>query len=156
MTTRSKWIWIAVCLLGFAAIKAASLFWWQQKNAAQTPPQAAAKDKVILGITGVCDASKNACEFEPNQYFELIGVRTNNTPFAAKITGLPENVQKVSLSFSMLAMDMGFNRFDLQKQSDKTWVVSPIYLPFCGDDRIWRVTWTIDGKSYYSDFETLP
>lgn len=150
----SKWLLIAFCLLAFAAIKVASLFWWQEKNAAKKSEKT--EKQVILGITGVCDASKNACEFAPNQFFELIGVRTNNTPFAAKITGLPESVQRVSLSFSMLAMDMGFNRFDLKKQADQSWVVSPIYLPFCGDDRLWRVTWQIDDKQYYSDFETQP
>lgn len=136
-------IGMAVALLVFAAIKITLLFWWQQQ---QTPAQR---------LSLACDV-KQSCEFVAGQSLQLIGVGNNQTPFAARINGLPEQVKKVSVSFDMRDMDMGFNRFDLQKQPDGSWYAAPIYLPLCRNNRHdWLIRWQVDEREYQAEFTTL-
>lgn len=134
---------IAGCLIAFAIIKIALLWLWQQQENA---PSAAIVQ---------CNVAQEGCEFEAGQRLQLIGVGNNKTPFAAKLTGLPESVQSVSLSFSMRDMEMGFNRFELKKQADSSWQIAAIHLPLCSSNRHdWLVNWQIDGKNYQAPFQT--
>ena len=57
------------------------------------------------------------------------------SPFDIIISNAPADVAQVSVSFSMRGMDMGFNRYALQKQSDGSWVARQIRLPLCIDNR---------------------
>ncbi len=58
-------------------------------------------------------------------------------------------VKKVTANFSMLNMDMGFNRFDLSQQADKIWRGQAI-LPVCSmGRREWRVTVEVVGDAPY-------
>lgn len=58
-------------------------------------------------------------------------------------------VEKVAVYFTMLDMNMGFNRFDLSRQADKTWRGQAI-LPVCSmGRRDWRATVEVAGAMPY-------
>lgn len=63
---------------------------------------------------------------------------------------------EVIVSFAMQDMDMGFNRFDLRQQADKTWRGQAI-LPVCSvGRRDWRVTVAVIGAApYVGEFHLL-
>lgn len=65
-------------------------------------------------------------------------------------------VDKVAVSFTMPDMDMGFSRFDLSQQADKTWRGQAI-LPVCSmGRREWRVTVEVVGDTLYlAEFRLL-
>lgn len=65
-------------------------------------------------------------------------------------------VEKVTVSFAMQDMDMGFNRFDLRQQADQTWRGQAI-LPVCAAGRRdWRVTVAVIGETpYVGEFHLL-
>ncbi len=65
-------------------------------------------------------------------------------------------VKKVTANFSMLNMDMGFNRFDLSQQADKIWRGQAI-LPVCSmGRREWRVMVEIMSDTpYLAEFNLL-
>lgn len=135
---------IASGLLLLAAVKVAMVFWWQHKQ-----PERAA--------VAACDVAGAGCEFAAGQTLRLIGVGNPKTPFVARMDGLPDDAQSVSVSFDMRDMAMGFNRFDLRKQADGSWQAAPIYLPVCAAARHdWQVKWQVDGKAYQADFQTKP
>ena len=64
--------------------------------------------------------------------------------------------EKITVSFAMRDMDMGFNRFDLRQQTDKTWQGQAI-LPVCSAGRRdWQVTVAVTGETpYVSEFHLL-
>ncbi|MDS4069271.1 MAG: hypothetical protein RKO24_06590 [Candidatus Competibacter sp.] len=65
-------------------------------------------------------------------------------------------VNKVAVNFSMSNMDMGFNRFDLSRQADKTWRGHAI-LPVCSmGRREWRVAVeVVSDTTYLAEFNLL-
>ena len=65
-------------------------------------------------------------------------------------------VDKVAVNFSMSNMDIGFNRFDLSQQADKTWQGHAI-LPVCSmGRREWRVTVeVVSDTTYLTEFNLL-
>lgn len=65
-------------------------------------------------------------------------------------------IKKVTVSFAMSDMNMGFNRFDLSQQADKTWRGQAL-LPVCSmGRRDWRVTVEIVGDTpYLAEFTLL-
>ena len=56
-------------------------------------------------------------------------------PFDIALENVPPQVQQAEVSFSMDGMDMGFNRFPLQRQADGSWLAAQIRLPVCTDRR---------------------
>ncbi len=64
--------------------------------------------------------------------------------------------EKVTVSFTMLDMDMGFNHFNLRQQADKTWRGQAI-LPVCSAGRRdWQVTVAVTGETpYVGEFHLL-
>ena len=56
-------------------------------------------------------------------------------PFDITLENVPPQVQQAEVSFSMDGMDMGFNRFPLQRQADGSWLAAQIRLPVCTDRR---------------------
>lgn len=146
LNKNQKLLIAAVCLILFALVKIGLLFVWQQQ-----------KSTIPATQLSTCEVTKSGCEFQVGQRLQLIGVGSNKTPFTAKVTGLPENIKSVNLSFEMRDMAMGFNRFELKKQADNSWQVDKIYLPLCSSNRHdWQVKWRIDGQEYQAEFQTLP
>ncbi|MDO4434354.1 MAG: hypothetical protein Q4B82_07235 [Alysiella sp.] len=139
-----KAILIALLLLFFASIKLIMLNWWQKQQG----------NPAIVSDTA-CRITQNSCEFEHGQSLALLGVADNQTPFIAEARGIPDHVQKITLSFSMRDMDMGFNRFELQKQGQGVWRLAQIHLPLCTANRHdWTVEWRVDEQKYTADFQT--
>lgn len=144
---------VAVFLLVFATTKVAMLVWWQnQKNSSQS---------VSSQAMMACKVAVNGCHFGQNAHFQLLDVQKNDSVFRIKATGLPENTQQIFASFSMSNMDMGFNQFDLKKQTDGSWYAENVRLPLCTQSRHdWVVEWTLyDGQSkqtYQANFQTMP
>lgn len=56
-------------------------------------------------------------------------------PFDITLENVPPQIQQAEVSFSMDGMDMGFNRFPLQRQADGSWLAAQIRLPVCTDRR---------------------
>ena len=122
--TRQQKILLAILLLGFAAAKVAALWWWQQQH----PAPAAAVHTAACNVRQGCVLSQGShVQFSPQS--------SAKSPFDIIISNAPADVAQVSVSFSMRGMDMGFNRYALQKQSDGSWVARQIRLPLCIDNR---------------------
>lgn len=104
-----------------------------------------------------CNITTEGCMFNQTAKIQLIGVGNNKTPFKVRIEYLPEQTQQVSVSFKMRDMDMGFNRFDLNRLGQGTWEINSVYLPLCRNERHdWIIEWTIDSQIWTADFQTKP
>lgn len=131
MTNQQKII-LAVGLIAFALIKVSLLMWWQNR---QPPTQA----------TSACEVAVTGCPFGEQGRLRLVGVGDNRTPFQIRAENVPANTQRITASFSMKNMDMGFNRFELIKQGDGVWVADKVHLPMCSQTRHdWFIEWTVD------------
>lgn len=145
MNNRQK-IALACGLLLFALLKVAAAYWWQQRqNAPAVQAQAA------------CNVTDGGCPFLDGATLHLIGVGNAKTPFTIEARHVPPHVQSIRASFQMKNMEMGFNRFELQKMDETTWRVSSVYLPLCVQGRNdWQIDWQADEQSFSAEFQTLP
>lgn len=143
--SRSQKIGIAFMLLAFAGIKTASLIWWQKNHAGNKP------------VRLECAVSGAGCVLADGVRFSLQGVDTAKTPFTVTAENVPLHVRRISVSFSMEHMDMGFNRYDLKPQANGKWSAEKIYLPVCvSNQHDWLVSWQIDNQIYQAVFHTRP
>lgn len=127
----------AVLLLVFAAAKLVLLDWWQQ---GQTPVQNAQCD-LIRGCT------------LPDGTFVRASTISTHAPFDVFVENAPEGTQQISISFSMKNMDMGFNRYNLARQSAQTWQANRIRLPVCIEGRRdYTADINIDGRIFQTAF----
>lgn len=63
-------------------------------------------------------------------------------------------LRKVSASFQMIGMDMGFNRYDLKRGPDGNWTAR-VTLPVCTASRAdWIMELNLDGQFYSLPFTT--
>jgi hypothetical protein len=61
---------------------------------------------------------------------------------------------KVTTSFQMIGMDMGFNRYDLKPGRSGEFRAASIILPVCTQSRSdWSVFFTLDDKIYQLNFQ---
>lgn len=145
MNNRQK-IALACGLLLFALLKVAAAYWWQQR---QTAPAAQ--------VQAACKVTDGGCPFLDGATLHLIGVGNAKTPFTIEARHVPPHVQSIRASFQMKNMEMGFNRFELQKMDETTWRVSSVYLPLCVQGRNdWQIDWQADEQSFSAEFQTLP
>lgn len=64
-------------------------------------------------------------------------------------------LEKVSASFQMADMNMGFNRYDFRQQNKNVWIAS-ITLPICTASRVdWITELALDDAFYRMTFTTL-
>ena len=145
MNNRQK-IALACGLLLFALLKVAAAYWWpQRQNAPAAQVQAA------------CKVTDGGCPFLDGATLHLIGVGNAKTPFTIEARHVPPHVRSIRASFQMKNMEMGFNRFELQKMDETTWRVSSVYLPLCVQGRNdWQIDWQADEQSFSAEFQTLP
>ena len=145
MNNRQK-IALACGLLLLALLKVAAAYWWQQR---QNAPAAQ--------VQVACKVTDGGCPFLDGATLHLIGVGNAKTPFTIEARHVPPHVQSISASFHMKNMEMGFNRFELQKMDETTWRVSSVYLPLCVQGRNdWQIDWQADEQSFSAEFQTLP
>lgn len=121
---RKQKIILALLLLIFAVAKITALWWWQRQQPVVADPITAAACHIRQG----CTLANGA-----RVYFGPQG--SAKAPFDILVERLPDQVQQVAVSFSMRGMDMGFNRYALQKQPDGSWQGRQIRLPVCVDER---------------------
>lgn len=73
-------------------------------------------------------------------------------PFVLSLAGA--RINKASVSFQMVGMDMGFNRYDLRPAADGHWTTS-VTLPVCTVSRAdWTAELDLDGERYVLAFTT--
>ncbi|MGB4881484.1 MAG: hypothetical protein WBO82_00365 [Neisseria sp.] len=139
MNTKQK-ILLAVFLLLFAAVKMFGLAWWKE----QQPD--------VTVVNTACDL-RQGCTL-PNGVQVLFGSLTTKMPFDMRAQNVPADVKNISVSFSMRDMDMGFNRYDLAKQLDKSWYRAANRLPVCAQGRHdWLADITVDETVFQVAFE---
>ena len=119
MNKNQKLLIAAVLLIVFAAAKLLLLDWWQQQQL---------KTKVVE-----CNLTQG-CVLPDGSKVRATSINTHE-PFDIVIENVPKNTGAVSISFSMKNMDMGFNRYNLTKQSPRSWQALQIRLPFCVEGR---------------------
>ena len=119
MSKNQKLLIAAVLLIVFAAAKLLLLDWWQQQQL---------KTKVVE-----CNLTQG-CVLPDGSKVRATSINTHE-PFDIVIENVPQNTGAVSISCSMKNMDMGFNRYNLTKQSPRSCQAAQIRLPFCVEGR---------------------
>lgn len=134
------WIVAIALLTVVAAMKVALGDWYlQMKNGGGdlTDVSSAADSGKPNGQTaggqgGGCDI-RVGCEL-PNGALVRIpdNIVNSLTPFRMELRNVPPETAQVYTSFSMVGMDMGFNRYKFRKQNDEGyWLAKNIALPVC-------------------------
>ncbi|PSJ81143.1 hypothetical protein [Neisseria iguanae] len=120
MSQNKKLTIVGVLLLVFAVVKLTALDWWQQ----QQPHAQQAECQVTQG-----------CTLPNGVYVKFSNQVYAKQPFDIVLKNVPENTRAVTVGFSMKDMDMGFNRFNIRRQTDSTWAAKQIRLPVCVENR---------------------
>lgn len=139
LSSRQKLL-LALLLVLFATLKIAALWWWRQAQPTTDVP-------LLLSHCPV----RQGCILPNGSRLHFGSQADAKTPVDIMLTGAPANTRQVTLSFSMHGMDMGFNRYTLQRQPDGSWLGRQIRLPLCveqrndylADIRIDQATYTI-------------
>lgn len=142
--TRRHWILTAIALFCFAAAKVAVLYFGQS-------------DSVQEGVQQIesCELTQEGCVFAQGALMKIEGLSHQRAAFSLSAQNLPENVNKVEVSFEMKDMDMGFNRFSLRRIEKGVWRLENVYLPVCAANRHdWIMVWTVDEQKYSATFTT--
>ncbi|MCP5159328.1 MAG: hypothetical protein H6974_07840 [Gammaproteobacteria bacterium] len=134
-----------------------SLLYPRLKQELQSPAHAA-----VLNADPACNPMGATCMAKDAALTLTLGLGDRIQPLTAfpvhiELDGKDASkAEKVTVSFTMLDMDMGFNRFELRQQADKTWQGQAI-LPVCSAGRRdWRVTVAVIGKMpYIGEFHLL-
>ncbi|HXH04592.1 MAG TPA: hypothetical protein VNN09_14915 [Candidatus Competibacteraceae bacterium] len=117
---------------------------------------AGASGALALPGSGACDPSRGPCS--AGSAAAGITLSLDNPvgplrPFAVRVglSGAAATAEAVAVRFDMVGMDMGFNRFVLQRQVDGSWQGQAL-LPVCSVGRSdWRVT-VEAGQEYRAQF----
>lgn len=134
---------LAGIMIGFLALGIlAGRFYPHWRNGLPHPSARA----IILTADPACNPTGQACTTSDAALaitLELADRIKPLTPFSVRVQlagkGASE-VKKVTVSFTMLNMDMGSNRFDLRQQADTTWQGQAL-LPVCSmGRRDWRAS----------------
>lgn len=84
-------------------------------------------------------------------------LRFSTQPEALKpfvLTVASPRLRKASVSFQMVGMDMGFNRYDLRRDAAGNWTAQ-VTLPVCTVSRVdWVAELALDGQLYTLSFNT--
>ena len=84
---------------------------------------------------GVTEYDTQPDPLNKNRASRIRFAAARHRPFDITLENVPPQVQQSEVSFSMDGMDMGFNRFPLQRQADGSWLAAQIRLPVCTDRR---------------------
>ncbi|MDS4031519.1 MAG: hypothetical protein RKO66_15810 [Candidatus Contendobacter sp.] len=117
---------------------------------------------VVLIADPVCNPVGKLCTASDGTLAVTIGLGDSVKPLIAfpvqvKLSGEEAaKIKKITVNFTMLNMDMGFNQFTLAQGKDKTWQGQAI-LPMCSmGHREWRVTVEIVSDTLYrAEFNLL-
>ena len=117
---------------------------------------------IILNADRACNPVGKLCTASDAALTMTLGLGDSVQPLTAfpvqvdLIGEGADKVKKVTVFFTMLNMNMGFNRFGLSQQADKTWRGQAL-LPVCSmGRRDWRVTVEVAGdKPYIAEYYLL-
>jgi hypothetical protein len=141
---------IALFLCGFAiAMLYPRLPVWRE--------DAARKPAVILHGEPTCDPAKNTCVAYGegiNLSLSLQGPVRVLKSFLVTVQlespAVVSPIRRVAVTFSMVGMYMGFNRFSLEQRSSKIWQGQAM-LPVCSSGRTdWRIAVEVAGEPAYT------
>lgn len=120
MKRNQKLMLAGILLLVFAAAKLFMLDWWQKQQ-----PQA---------VQAECNAVQG-CTLPNGVYVKFSDKVYAKQPFDITLKNVPEDIENITVSFTMKDMDMGFNRFNIRREPDGTWAAKQIRLPVCVENR---------------------
>ncbi|MCB1919046.1 MAG: hypothetical protein KDJ28_03565 [Candidatus Competibacteraceae bacterium] len=158
MTRRDGLVMVGTMTGFFLLGSLASLLYPRLKQELQPAPTHA----IVLNADPACNPVGKTCLAQDAALTVTLGLGDRIQP----LTAFPVQVdlggeaaskaEKVTVSFAMQGMDMGFNRFDLRRQVDQTWRGQAI-LPVCSAGRRdWRATVAVIGKTpYVGEFHLL-
>lgn len=131
------WPWLFLILLSIGGYSIA-LF---QQQSQRDDIAYRVKDRVPVS----CGFDSNPCEIEIDGQIFSISVYGSVTPLKRfKIILEGDSVENAMVSFSMIDMDMGINRFVFKQTAAKLWE-TPVVLPVCSARRKdWLAEFTID------------
>ena len=114
---------------------------------------------VTLSGDPACDAARQPCsarQGDSSLTLRLTGPLRPLQPFPVEVrlTGPVAAARQIAVDFSMVGMDMGLNRFHLQRQPDGAWSGQAL-LPVCSAGRHdWLATVRVSGaERYTAEFE---
>ncbi|MDN0084421.1 hypothetical protein QU487_16925 [Crenobacter sp. SG2305] len=136
---QKKWLVIGVLLVVLGAVKIGLITHYllnKSAQAAELPPQ-----------TLSCGVLTEGCALPGGGTLRLAAAPSYRIPFELRLAGVSAK-QAPSVEFSMVGMDMGFNRYRLVEDGLGGWRAK-VTLPVCtsgGHD--WLATLSVDGKRY--------
>ena len=133
----------AVPLLVIAALAALAI-WGALRQSGPQPAQPIACSDPVAGCTFLHQGVPTSLRFSAQP--EML------KPFMLSLAG--PRLAKASVSFRMVGMDMGFNRYDLKPGADGRWAAR-ITLPVCTVSRVdWIAELDLDGQLYSLTFSS--
>lgn len=139
--SRKQWVFIAIALLAFAATKVALISWYL-KQQAQTPH-----------VTSIrCDSPGQGCSLPDGSVLRFASPPRQSQPFDIHLS--KNSAATPAAEFSMVDMDMGFNRYNFVDKGDK-WHAR-VTLPVCvtGSHR-WQLDLHQGEQVYRIAFNTI-
>jgi hypothetical protein len=116
---------------------------------------------IVLTVDSDCDPALTVCRVQHGDLALTLRLQDEFRalqPFWVQVNlaGSKAAIDKVAVRFAMVDMDMGVNRFILERQDDGIWKGQAM-LPVCSSGRRdWRVTVELAGNPPYAvEFSTL-
>lgn len=136
---QKKWLVIGVLLVVLGAVKIGLIVHYllgKPAQAAELPLQALS-----------CGTVTEGCALPGGGTLRLASPPSYRAPFELRLAGINAK-QAPSVEFSMVGMDMGFNRYRLVEDGQGGWRAR-VTLPVCASGgRDWVATLSVDGRRY--------
>lgn len=120
-------------LLGVSVACAALVALWVLRPAMQAPAQPA----ITLQAEPGCDSARQACRARGDDLeieLQLGPALRPLEPFSIALRGNPDTAARIEVQFLMRGMDMGLNRYRLDRDADGVWRGRAV-LPVCTTGR---------------------
>lgn len=130
------WLLIAIIVVAFIAAKVIAVTAFGE-----------VKNEQALDAPLVACELQDTCRLAAGVSVKSQEMLRLNQPFHVELT-TDEPIDEVSVSFSMLEMEIGYNRYKLLSDDGKTWKAE-IRLPICTFNRAdYIATWRVGNKKY--------
>ncbi len=111
-------------------------------------------EAVVLSALPDCDPAQQSCTAGDSNLMVKLRLSGDVKPLQpfnvqVELEGATAGIDKVTVRFDMVGMDMGMNRFNLSQQVDNLWQGQAM-LPICSHGRRdWQATVEVSGKQHY-------
>jgi hypothetical protein len=134
--SRRQWWLFGAALACLALIKLALVEWYLHSQEHETAVEPVA-----------CAPGGAQCALPGGARLLFVDLPTAGKPFLVELTGVAAAAPAPEAEFSMVSMDMGFNRYRFVR-ADAAWRLSAT-LPLCvSGRRDWRMVLLLDGHRY--------